>query len=224
VFRGYAKKNYRGRISTKNKSLIAVLMVALAGFGAMPAMAQAPLIDTSVVTDNTTDSRTDGAISLKLEVDNDTSVEQLEAFINPVAPTNVRFLIASNGPDAVLFYSAPVAVGAGAQWVQSPAFNFTLLAGQRYEIAAMVEGQAAFPWGLTQLSDNGLTAFPENGNPQNFAAPTNLGESNGVAPHFRIFGSAQAASGPVAVPALPLFALLLLGGLLVLSGMRRLKR
>lgn len=199
-------------------------MVALAGFGAMPAMAQAPLIDTSVVTDNTTDSRTDGAISLKLEVDNDTSVEQLEAFINPVAPTNVRFLIASNGPDAVLFYSAPVAVGAGAQWVQSPAFNFTLLAGQRYEIAAMVEGQAAFPWGLTQLSDNGLTAFPENGNPQNFAAPTNLGESNGVAPHFRIFGSAQAASGPVAVPALPLFALLLLGGLLVLSGMRRLKR
>lgn len=86
-------------------------MVALAGFGAMPAMAQAPLIDTSVVTDNTTDSRTDGAISLKLEVDNDTSVEQLEAFINPVAPTNVRFLIASNGPDAVLFYSAPVAVG-----------------------------------------------------------------------------------------------------------------
>ena len=79
-------------------------MVALAGFGAMPAMAQARLIGTSVVTDNTTDSRTDGAISLKLEVDNDTSVEQLEAFINPVAPTNVRFLIDSNGPDAVLFY------------------------------------------------------------------------------------------------------------------------
>lgn len=206
----------------KTKNFITLLMTALVGLGSMSAAAQAPLIDTSVVTFDTTDSRSDGAISLKIEAANDTQIGQLEAFINPITATNVRFLIASNDPDAVLFYSDSVAVSSGAQWVLSPAFNFTLLAGQRYEIAAMVEGEAFFPWGFTQLSENGLTAFPENGNPVNFASPTNLGEINGVVPHFRIFSTAQIQ--PTAVPALPFSALFALGALLALLGMRKLKR
>ena len=150
------------------------------------------LIDTAPVIDpsSVTDERCDGSISLKVIPEQDTTIDQLEAYINPSDSTNVRFMIADNPQDTVLYYGPAVAVGSGTQWVQSPAFSFTLLQGQTYEIAAMVEGCAFFPWDQIPTTENGLTTTARNGNPTGYNAPTSLGAENGVDPRFRIYGGA----------------------------------
>lgn len=155
-------------------------------------------MDTAPVINPTslTDQRCDGSISLKVIPDWDITIDRLDAYIDIIEPTNVRFLIADNPQNTVLYYGPPVAVGTGTQWIQSPAFRFTLSQGQTYEIAAMVEGCAYFPWDLIPASENGLTTTSTNGNPENYAAPTNFGELNGVDPRFRIYGDAQSDAIP----------------------------
>lgn len=93
---------------------------------------------------------------LKVIPDQDTTIDQLEAYINPSASTNVRFMIADNPQNAVLYYGPPVAVAAGTQWVQSPAFSFTLLQGQTYALKFMAMHhwfrRKAFPQRIPQVS------------------------------------------------------------------------
>lgn len=163
------------------------------------------LIDTAPITDplSANDERCDGAISLKVTPQVDTIIDRLDAYIDPIGATNVRFMIADNPQNTVLYYGPPVAVGAGTQWVQSPAFSFTLLQGQTYEIAAMVEGCANFPWDQLPTTENGLATTSNNGNPTNYVAPTSLGASNGVDPRFRIYGTNSLVSGPpMSIPTL----------------------
>lgn len=194
-------------------------------FGLLANAHAALLIDTVPVVDpmSLDDDRCDGSISLKIVAAVDTPITRLEAYIDPDAATNVRFLIADNPQNTVLYYGPAVAIQADTQWVASPAFNFTLQAGQTYEIAAMVEGCANFPWSLVASTDNGLTTSAANGNPTNYSAPTNLGESNGVVPSFRIYDGDAVVSDSTPVPVMPVWLLAALGGLLGYVGVRRLK-
>ena len=200
--------------------------MAIFGLFSLSLSAQGLLLDTSTIPanpDSVGNGRTDGAISLKVESAADTVINVLEARLVTDAASNVRFLIATNNPNEIVFYSDPVAVDAGDVWVTSPTFEVTLIAGQRYEIAAMVEGTAVFPWHLDSITQNGLTALAENGNPENYISPTNLGDANLVTPHFRIYASVP-LSPAAPVPTLPLAALGLLSGLAGLLGIRQLRK
>lgn len=205
---------------TSTASAVALFFGMLANAQAALLIDTAPVVNPSSLTDN----RCDGAISLKIVPAVDTPISQLEAYIDPDAATNVRFLIADNPQNTVLYYGPAVSVSADTQWVTSPAFNFTLQAGQTYEIAAMVEGCANFPWSLSNATDNGLTAVAENGNPDNYDAPTGLGEVNGVVPRFRIYDGGALPPSAAPVPVMPIWLLALVGGVLGYLGVRKLKK
>lgn len=205
----------------KGFSLLKKMLFVTATFTCSLASVQAGtlLIDTApVIEPNVQSERCDGAVSLKVVPEQDTVIDQLDAYINPLAPTNIRFMIAANPQNTVLYYGPPVAVAAGIQWVQSPAFSFTLLQGQTYEIAAMVEGCAIYPWDQIPTTENGLTTTSQNGNPTDYNAPTSLGHVNGVDPRFRIYGDAPVVLAQ-SIPTASALGLLIMALVLLATGL-----
>jgi len=174
------------------------------------------LIDTAPVIEEFVDERCDGSISVKVIPEGVVAtITLLEAYIEPLEATNVRFAIASTPENNLLLYTDPVAVSPGLQFVTSPPINFRMIPEETYEIAAMVQGCANFPWDTVPSTENGLTTTSRNGNPDNYDAPTNFGESNGVDPRFLIYGTVTT----FAIPTLNIWGLFLLGAFLLAAVM-----
>lgn len=130
------------RLSTCLASLVVTSAFAL---GASTAHAQ--LIDTAPA-NQTSQSVTAGGYSVKIETATQVFITRIDAEIQPtLVNLNVKFVIwdVTTPPGTLVLETSEVTLPQlGRQWVQSPAIAFNAVAGGKYVLSALVDGQAGF--------------------------------------------------------------------------------
>lgn len=96
------------------------------------------------------------------------------------ADGDIKFLIFRNGGTTPDFVSAPQSFTASSvsTWKKSDPLNYTLFAGDTYHIGAIanVGGLWDFVFPASPYTESGITSNAPNGNVENFANPTRVGD------------------------------------------------